>query len=113
MNARKAKAIRRKSYQLLYDWIRFECLSEEERSTMKPIVDSEVKKDMMSMIPKQTHYFHHGTFYLSAWTLKWVQKKVKRLISKGYTLEEIEYTLLLDKQPKTLMGMGVNTGIQF
>ena len=44
MNARKAKAIRKKSYQVLYDWIRFECLSEEERNTMKPVVDSEVKE---------------------------------------------------------------------
>ena len=81
MNARKSKAIRKLSYQILYDWIRFECLSEEERNTMKPIVDSEVKKDMMSMIPKQTHYFHQQTLHLSAWTLKWVQKKIKSLIT--------------------------------
>ena len=113
MNAQQAKAIRKKSYQILYDWIRFECLSEEERKTMKPIVDSEVKKDMMTMIPKQTHYFNRHTLYLSAWTLKWVQKKVKRLINKGYSLEDIEYTLLLDKQPEAPSGLGVNTGIQF
>ena len=83
MNARKSKAIRKLSYQILYDWIRFECLSEEERNTMKPIVDSEVKKDMMSMIPKQTHYFHQQTLHLSAWTLKWVQKKDFGLVSMG------------------------------
>ena len=79
MNARKAKAIRKKSYQVLYDWIRFECLSEEERNTMKPVVDSEVKKDMMTMIPSQTHYFHQKTLHLSAWTLKWVQVRRYRL----------------------------------
>ena len=113
MNARKSKAIRKLSYQILYDWIRFECLSEEERNTMKPIVDSEVKKDMMSMIPKQPHYFHQQTLHLSAWTLKWVQKKVKSLIKKGYKLEDIDYTLLLEKKEETSSGMGLNTGIQF
>ena len=79
MNARKAKNLYEKKLSVIvYDWIRFECLSEEERNTMKPIVDSEVKKDMMTMIPKQTHYFHQKTLYLSTkWTLKWVQKKVK------------------------------------
>ena len=113
MNARKAKAIRRKSYQLLYDWIRFECLSEEERNTMKPVVDSEVKKDMMTMIPQQTHYFHQKTLYLSAWTLKWVQQKVKVLLKKGYKLEDIDYTLLLENKKEAPSGLGVNTGIQF
>tara|TARA_R100000988_G_C3990032_1_gene162109 strand:+ start:783 stop:1124 length:342 start_codon:yes stop_codon:yes gene_type:complete len=113
MNATKAKAIRRKSYQVLYDWIRFELLSEEERNTMKPVVDSEVKKDMMNMIPKQTHYFHAKTLYLSAWTLKWVQKKIKGLVKKGYSLEDIDYTLLLEKKTEAPSGLGVNTGIQF
>ena len=113
MNAKQAKAIRKKSYQVLYDWIRFECLSEEERNTMNPVVDSEVKKDMMKMIPKQTHYFHQRTLHLSAWTLKWVQKKIKVLIKKGHKLEDIDYTLLLDKKVEEPSGLGLNTGIQF
>ena len=113
MNAQKAKAIRKKSYQILYDWIRFECLSEEERKTMKPIVDSEVKKDMMTMIPKQTHYFNQKTLHLSAWSLKWVQKKLKNLIKKGHKLEDIDYTLLLEKKEEPIAGLGVNTGIKF
>ena len=113
MNARKAKAIRKKSYQVLYDWIRFECLSEEERNTMKPVVDSEVKKDMTTMIPSQTHYFHQKTLHLSAWTLKWVQQKIKVLVKKGHKLEDIDYTLLLEKKVETPSGFGVNTGIQF
>tara|TARA_B100000579_G_C22842174_1_gene862179 strand:- start:1421 stop:1759 length:339 start_codon:yes stop_codon:yes gene_type:complete len=112
MNAKTVKQLRKKSYQLLYDWIRFECLSEEERNTMKPIVDNEVKKDMMTMIPKQTHYFHQKTMHLSVWTLKWVQKKLKVLVKEGHRLEDIDYTMLLEKQKPT-SGSGVNTGIQF
>ncbi len=113
MNAKKSKAIRKKSYQVLYDWIRFECLSEEERNTMKPVVDSEVKKDMMTMIPKQTHYFHQNTLHLSVWTLKWVEKQIKNLIKKGYGLEDINHTLLLEDKAETPSGLGVNTGIKF
>jgi hypothetical protein len=112
MNARKSKAIKKLSYQILYDWIRFECLSEEERNTMKPVVDSEVKKDMLTMIPSQTHYFNQHRLYLSAWTPKWVRKKIKQLLKKGHSLDNIDYTMLLEKK-EVVTGMGLNTGIKF
>ena len=35
------------------------------------------------------------------------------LIKKGYKLEDIDYTLLLEKKEETSSGMGLNTGIQF
>ena len=45
MNAKQAKAIRKKSYQVLYDWIRFECLSEEERNQMpKDIINKSINE---------------------------------------------------------------------
>ena len=89
MNSRKAKRIRRHANQLVFEWLK----------TMLP--DEEVKKlnskNMAKYMPEQTHFFANRSFYLSAYTPRWFQQRIKRIIRKNkkaikdITLQEIEH----------------------
>tara|TARA_R100000654_G_scaffold43755_1_gene69963 strand:- start:10 stop:270 length:261 start_codon:yes stop_codon:yes gene_type:complete len=71
MNGKKAKQIRKKSLFILVDWIKTLVPPEEAKKL--------TVKDAYNLMPKQTHVFANRKLMLSAFSLKWITKKIKRL----------------------------------
>ncbi len=80
MNGRKAKALRSKSRNLLIDWIRTMVPEGEDATKI-------TKNNLHEFLPEQTHIFANNKFMLSAYSLRWFNKKVKR--NPDITLEEL------------------------
>ena len=62
--------IRNKAKAILVEWLKT-LLNEEEQKK----VDI---KNILTLLPNQTHYFSGDTFKLQPWSYKWVVKKLKR-----------------------------------
>ena len=84
MNGRKAKAQRIQGKQILVEWLHSILPDTEDRSliTVKNI------EDYMS---EQTHLHLNRKFLLSAYSLKWIYKRVKR--NPELTFEQLEKDL--------------------
>jgi DNA-binding transcriptional regulator GbsR (MarR family) len=64
------------------------------------LTDEEAKKlnskNMAKYMPEQTHFFANRSFFISAYTSRWFQQRIKRIIKKNkkaiedITLQEIE-----------------------
>tara|TARA_R100000541_G_scaffold15831_2_gene25242 strand:+ start:591 stop:839 length:249 start_codon:yes stop_codon:yes gene_type:complete len=80
MNQRKSKQIRRKAETLLISWIRTMVPEGEDATKI-------TKKNLHEFLPEQTHIFANNKFMLSAYSLRWFVKKVKR--NPNVTLEEL------------------------
>tara|TARA_B100001564_G_C20005271_1_gene387716 strand:- start:213 stop:461 length:249 start_codon:yes stop_codon:yes gene_type:complete len=80
MNQRKSKQLRRKAETLLIDWIRTMVPESEDANKIS-------KKNLHEFLPEQTHIFANNKFMLSAYSLRWFIKKVKR--NPNITLEEL------------------------
>ncbi len=80
MNQRKSKQLRRKAETLLIDWIRTMVPESEDANKIS-------KKNLHEFLPEQTHIFANNKFMLSAYSLRWFIKKVKR--NPNVTLEEL------------------------
>ena len=80
MNGRNAKLIRKKSKELIVEWLR-------------TLVDTEQGKcyntdNALSFLPKQTHIYYQGSNHLSSHSYKWFIKKVKRIYKESGVLPE-------------------------
>ena len=71
MNGRKAKQIRRQGEQLLIAWLRTMVPDGEDTSKIN-------KNNLHEFLPTQTHIFANGKFFISAYTLRWFYKQVKK-----------------------------------
>lgn len=71
MNGQKAKQLRRKSEQLLIDWLRTMVPEGEDTSKIN-------KNNLHEFLPDQTHVFANNKFLLSAYSLRWFYKQVKK-----------------------------------
>ena len=71
MNGQKAKQLRRKGEQLLIDWLRTMVPEGEDTSKIN-------KNNLQEFLPTQTHIFANGKFMISAYTLRWFYKQVKK-----------------------------------
>ena len=80
MNARNSKALRRKAEDLLISWIRTMVPEGED-------VNKITKKNLHEFIPEQTHVFANNRFMLSAYSLRWFYKQVKK--NPNITLEDL------------------------
>jgi len=80
MNGRKAKALRTKSRNLLIDWIRTMVPEGEDATKI-------TKKNLNEFLPQQTHIFANNKLMISAYSLRWFNKKVKK--NPDVTLENI------------------------
>jgi hypothetical protein len=80
MNGRKAKRLRRKGEELLINWIRTMVPEGEEATKI-------TKKNLDEFLPQQTHIFANNRFMLSAYSLRWFYKKVKK--NPNITLEQL------------------------
>tara|TARA_B100001939_G_scaffold77551_1_gene65485 strand:- start:613 stop:879 length:267 start_codon:yes stop_codon:yes gene_type:complete len=81
MNGRKAKAIRKKSLLILVDWIKT-LVSDEEAKNL-------TTQQAYDLVPKETHVYLNNRLMLSAMSLKWIIKKIKK-INKYKKLEDIK-----------------------
>ena len=70
MNRKKIKILRRKTKEILVEWLR-NLLPEEEQKKVNI-------KNIISSMPTQTHYIKNFQLHLSAWSFKWVMKRLKR-----------------------------------
>ena len=80
MRGKKAKQLRQKSKLLLVEWLK----------TMVPEGEDVTKittKNLDKFLPKQTHIYANNKMMLSAYSLRWFYKKVKR--NPNITLEDI------------------------
>ena len=84
MNGRKAKAQRKLGKQILVEWLHSILPDTEDRAliTVKNI------EDYMS---EQRHLYLNRKFLLSAYSLKWIYKRVKR--NPSLTFEQLEKDL--------------------
>ena len=71
MNGRKAKSLRRKAEDLLIEWLRTMVPDGEDTSKIH-------RKNLDEFLPEQTHIFANNRFLLSAYSLRWFYKQVKR-----------------------------------
>ena len=80
MNQKKSKSLRRKAETLLIEWIRTMVPEGEDATKIS-------KKNLQEFLPEQTHIFANNKFMISAYSLRWFYKQVKR--NPDITLEEI------------------------
>jgi len=71
MNGRKSKQLRRRSEDLLIEWLRTMVPEGEDTSKIN-------RKNLEEFLPNQTHIFANDRFMLSAYTLRWFYKQVKK-----------------------------------
>ena len=71
MNGRKAKQLRRRSEDLLIEWLRTMVPEGEDTSKIN-------RKNLEEFLPNQKHIFANDRFMLSAYTLRWFYKQVKK-----------------------------------
>ena len=80
MHQRKSKQLRRKAEALLIEWIRTMVPEGEDATKIS-------KKNLHEFLPEQTHIFANNKFMISAYSLRWFYKQVKR--NPDITLEEL------------------------
>ena len=80
MRGKKAKQLRRKSEQLLVDWLRTMVPEGEDTSKIST-------KNLQEFLPTQTHIYANNKLMLSAYSLRWFYKKVKQ--NPNITLQDL------------------------
>ena len=87
MNSKKEKQIRKHAQNLMLDWLKTVVPDEE-----KPRITLD---NLQDFIPNQTHIYANQQLRVSAYTLRWFTKRLKKLVRTGrtdvktITLEEI------------------------
>ena len=80
MNGKKAKRLRRKSEELLVEWLRTMVPEGEDTSKIST-------KNLQELLPTQTHIYANNKLMLSAYSLRWFYKKVKQ--NPNITLQDL------------------------
>ena len=70
MNTKGMSKIRNKAKGILVEWLK-DLLNKEEQSKVNV-------KNILTLLPNQTHYWNGDTLRLQPWSYKWVVKKLKR-----------------------------------
>ena len=70
MNGKKAKQIRKKSRQLVVDWLQTMLVEEEAK---KVSVDNIEK-----YLPDETHFYANNKLMVSAYTPRWFAQRIKK-----------------------------------
>ena len=77
MNSKKEKQIRKHAQNLMLDWLKT-VVPEEE----KPKI---TLANLQDFIPNQTHVYANQQLRVSAYTLRWFTKRLKKLVRTGRT----------------------------
>ena len=89
MNGRKAKRIRRHAKHLMLEWLKT-MVSEDEAKKV-------TIKNIQDYIPDQTHIYANQSLRVSAYTLRWFAKGIKKIIKskqkriKDVTTKDLEH----------------------
>lgn len=75
MNSKQEKKIRKHAKHLMVEWLR-SVVPDEEKD--KVSIDN-----VQDYIPDQTHIYANSQLRISAYTLRWFTKGIKKLIRKG------------------------------
>ena len=75
MNSKQEKKIRKHAKHLMVEWLRSVVPAEEKD---KVSIDN-----VQDYIPDQTHIYANSQLHISAYTLRWFTKGIKKLIRKG------------------------------
>ena len=89
MNGRKAKAQRRRGKQVLVEWLHSILPDTEDKN----LITTETLEEYLS---DQKHIYLNRKFMLSAYSLKWIYKRVKR--NPSLTFEQLEKDLKNEQQ---------------
>jgi len=84
MNGRKAKRLRKRGKEILVEWL-YSIIPDEEDKQQINI------NNIKEYLSEQTHIYTNRKFLLSAYSLKWIYKKVKR--NPDLTLEQLNKEL--------------------
>ena len=84
MNGRKAKRLRKRGKELLVEWLYSIIPDEEDKQQINV-------NNIEEYLSEQTHIYTNRKFLLSAYSLKWIYKKVKR--NPDLTLEQLNKEL--------------------
>ena len=90
MNGKKVKRLRKKGKILLVEWLHSLLPNEEDKKEIT--VDN-----LESYLSDQTHIYVNRKFLLSAYSLKWIYKRVKR--NPDLTFEQLQKDL--DREQRT------------
>tara|TARA_R110001592_G_scaffold240753_3_gene500950 strand:+ start:459 stop:713 length:255 start_codon:yes stop_codon:yes gene_type:complete len=80
MNGKKSRQLRTKSKQLMIEWLRSMTPEGEDKERIN-------EKNLHEFLPEQTHIFANNKFMVSAYTLRWFYKHVKK--NPSIKLEEL------------------------
>ena len=81
MRKQVIKKINKKAESLLMIWLKG-LLSKEEQEKVNT-------NNFKSLLPHQEYIESNRTFYTSFFTLRWAKQSIKKLLKKGYVLEDI------------------------
>ena len=70
MNGKKAKQIRKKSKQLVVDWLQTMLVKEE----VKKLSVDNIEK----YLPNETHFYANNKLMVSAYTPRWFAQRIKK-----------------------------------
>ena len=89
MNSKQEKKIRKHAKHLMVEWLK-SVVPEEEQEKV-------TLENVHTYIPEQTHVYGNRSLHVSAYTLRWFIKGIKKLIKQGrqdYTtikVQELEH----------------------
>ena len=89
MNGRKSKLYRKTGKQILVDWLRSVIPDEEDGAKI-------TVKNIEEFVAEQTHVYMNRKFLLSAYSLKWIYKRVKR--NPDLTFDQLKKDLENEQQ---------------
>lgn len=73
MSGKQHKKIRRKTKELMCDWLENYVPEDEfKKSNVNP-------KNILKFVPPDTHIYANRQLHLSAWSYKWIIKRLKRV----------------------------------
>jgi hypothetical protein len=84
MNGKKAKRLRKRGKEILVEWLYSIIPNEEDKQQINV-------NNIEEYLSDQTHIYTNRKFLLSAYSLKWIYKKVKR--NPDLTLEQLNKEL--------------------
>ena len=84
MNGKKAKRLRKRGKEILVEWLYSVIPNEEDKQQINV-------NNIEEYLSDQTHIYTNRKFLLSAYSLKWIYKKVKR--NPDLTLEQLNKEL--------------------
>jgi len=77
----KAKKLKEKVNTLLIEWVR-DIVAEEEQEQV-------TKNNVQDLLPKNDYLQVKKTWYLTMFSYRWTKQNIKKLIRKGYAIDDI------------------------